>query len=64
MKEYISIKELSEKWSMSTRRIQILCKSGRIEGAVFISNMWFVPPNIIKPLDLRIKQGKYIKKKK
>ena len=31
--KYLSIKEVSEKWGISTRRIQILCKEDRICGA-------------------------------
>ena len=34
--KYLSIKEMSEKWGISTRRIQILCKEGRIPGII----MW------------------------
>ncbi len=30
---YINISEAAEKWGISTRRVQVLCKNGRIEGA-------------------------------
>ena len=35
--KYLSIKEMSEKWGISTRRIQILCKEGRIPGIIMIA---------------------------
>ena len=34
MKGYLTIKQVVEKWNISPRRVQVLCSSGRIEGAV------------------------------
>ena len=62
--EYLSIKQTSEKWGISTRRIQILCNEGRIPGATRIGSYWAIPSNIEKPKDERIKTGKYMKKDK
>lgn len=59
--EYLSIKQTSEKWGISTRRIQILCTEGRISGAVKIGSYWAIPQNAEKPKDERVKSGKYIK---
>ena len=59
--EYLSIKQTSEKWGISTRRIQILCTEERIPGAVKIGSYWAIPKNAEKPKDERIKTGKYIK---
>ena len=59
--EYLSIKQTSEKWGISTRRIQILCTEGRIPGAVKIGSYWAIPQNAEKPKDERVKSGKYIK---
>lgn len=61
--DYISIKQLSEKWGISTRRIQILCRDGRIPGAMRIASTWAVPADAEKPADARITSGKYIKNK-
>ena len=61
--DYISIKQLSKKWGISTRRIQILCRDGRIPGAMRIANTWAVPLDADKPKDARIKSGRYIKTK-
>lgn len=59
--DYVSIKQLSEKWGISTRRIQILCRDGCIPGAMRIASTWVVPADVQKPKDARIKSGKYIK---
>ncbi len=61
--EYISVKEAAEKWGLSTRRIQILCTGGRINGADRIGNMWVIPKDAEKPKDARIRSGRYIKNK-
>ncbi|HLR36007.1 MAG TPA: helix-turn-helix domain-containing protein [Tissierellales bacterium] len=37
---YISIKEASEKWGISDSRIRLLCREGRIEGAIKIGRNW------------------------
>ena len=61
--EYLSIREISEKWGIGSRRIQTLCVTGRIEGAARLGNIWAIPKNAEKPKDARIKSGRYIKKK-
>lgn len=60
--EYISVKEAAEKWGLSTRRIQVLCTGGRINGADRIGNMWVIPKDAKKPKDARIRSGRYRKK--
>lgn len=59
--EYLSIKQISEKWGISVRRIQVLCTEERIPGATKIGSYWAIPANAKKPKDQRIKSGKYIK---
>ena len=61
--DYLSIKETSLKWGLSTRRINVLCTEGRIPGATRIGFYWAVPADAEKPKDARIKSGKYIKSK-
>lgn len=61
--EYLSISQTSKKWNLSVRRIQTLCVTGRIPGAVKIGSYWAIPFDAIKPKDERIKTGRYIKKK-
>lgn len=50
---YMSIKEISEKWQISDRRIRLLCSKGRIEGAVKIGRNWSIPEDAVKPFDAR-----------
>lgn len=61
--DYLSIKQTSEKWGISTRRIQVLCGEDRIPGAIKIGSYWAIPANAEKPKDDRIKTGRYIKNK-
>ena len=58
---FLSTKQASDKWGISSRRIQILCAEGRIEGAIRIGNIWAIPDDAKKPKDARVKSGKYIK---
>lgn len=62
--EYMSISEASAKWNISNRRIQVLCAQERIPGACRIGNMWAIPKNAEKPVDARIRSGKYCKTQK
>lgn len=61
--KYLSIKQTSEKWDISVRRIQVLCSEDRIPGAMKIGSYWVIPADAEKPDDQRIKSGKYIKNK-
>ncbi|MCC8050826.1 MAG: DNA-binding protein [Clostridiales bacterium] len=59
--EYLSIKQVSEKWGLSTRKINTLCFEGCIEGAIKIGFYWAIPVDAEKPKGERIKSGRYIK---
>ena len=59
--EYCSIRQISEKWGISVRRIQVFCVEKRIPGAVKIGYSWAIPADAEKPKDARVKSGKYIK---
>lgn len=61
--EYMSINQAAQKWGISPRRIQVLCKQDRIPGVCRIGNVWAIPKVAKKPEDARIKSGKYIKAK-
>lgn len=58
---YITIQKAASKWGISCRRIQVLCAEGRIAGAIKFGRQWAIPDNLPKPIDARIKSGKYIK---
>ena len=59
---YLSVSQTAEKMGISTRRIRILCGEGRIPGAMRIGAFWAIPDDAAKPIDARIKNGKYVKK--
>lgn len=61
MNEYMTIKDAAKKWGIGERRINTLCKEGRIEGAAKCGNSWAIPADAKKPIDQRIKTGRYIK---
>jgi hypothetical protein len=63
MDQFITLKEASEKWGITERRIRILCTEGRIEGATTMGPLWVIPADSVKPDDKRVKTGKYVKKK-
>lgn len=51
--EYSTTAEMAEKWKISQRRVAILCKEGRIDGAILKGNVWLMPSDAIKPIDPR-----------
>jgi Fic family protein len=59
--KYMSISEASIKWKISDRRIRVLCKEGRIEGAVKFGRNWLIPYDATKPADARVSQKKTYK---
>lgn len=60
--EYLSIRQTAEKWGLSKRRIQVLCSENRIPGAMKVDSSWVIPADAEKPVDARIRSGKYVKK--
>ncbi|MCI6006328.1 MAG: DNA-binding protein [Blautia sp.] len=61
--KYLSTFETAEKWGISHRRVSILCNQKRIPGAQRAGSRWIIPEDAEKPVDARIKSGKYIKTK-
>lgn len=59
--EYMTIQQTAEKWGITSRRVQVLCSKGRLEGARKFGRQWAIPIDCSKPNDARIKSGKYIK---
>ena len=51
----VQIKEASEKWNISERRIRQLIQDGRIQGAIKIGTTWNIPEDATKPVDKRYK---------
>ena len=46
---YITVKEASEKWGVSTRRVQVLCSQERIKGAYRFGRDWMIPATAVLP---------------
>jgi len=53
MFDYISAKDIANKWNISQRRVAIFCMEGRIKNAKKLGNMWLIPNNAEKPIDKR-----------
>ena len=58
MNGYITVQEAAEKWEVTPRQVQILCKENRIEGATRMSRIWIIPENAKKPTLDKRKVGK------
>ena len=59
--DYMTIKEAAEKWGLSTRRVQTICNEGMIPGVMKFGREWAIPKEAEKPIDKRVKSGKYKK---
>ena len=49
MNGYITVQEAAQKWGVTPRQVQILCKENRITGATRLSRIWIIPENADKP---------------
>ena len=47
--KYLSTTEVSKKWGIGRRRIEILCASDRVPGAALVGNTWIIPEDAEKP---------------
>jgi DNA-methyltransferase (dcm) len=56
MRDYLSVVEISQRWNITTRRIQVLCNKQRITGAIKQSGIWLIPFDAKKPE--KLKSGK------
>lgn len=61
MSETMTVKEAVARWNISERRVLVLCKEGRIDGAQKLGRSWSIPANAQKPADQRVKSGEYKK---
>ena len=56
--DYLKIDEVAAEWGISTRRLQILCAEGKIEGATRFGRAWMIPKDAKKPADGRTRAGR------
>jgi len=59
MNEYLTIKEIAERWEVTPRRIQKMCAEGKISGAKKFGRDWAIPADSEKPKDGRVTTGEY-----
>ena len=52
---FFTVKQASEKWGISDRRIRVLCSEGKIPGAYREGRVWKIPVDAKKPADGRYK---------
>ena len=53
MNGYITVQKAAEKWGVTPRQVQILCKENRIVGAMRMSRIWIIPENAQKPTNTK-----------
>ena len=53
MNGYMTVQEAAEKWGVTPRQVQILCKENRIQGVVRMSRIWIIPETAEKPTNDR-----------
>ena len=58
MFEYMTAQGAAEKWNVSLRWVQRLCKENRIEGILNVNRVWLIPKDTQKPVDARRKENK------
>lgn len=51
----LTVQQTAEKWNMSVRGVQNLCKLGKITGAVRFGASWMIPADAQRPADKRRK---------
>ena len=54
--DYINAQQAAEKWNISDRRVRVLCREGKISGAVKEGKSYKIPANAQKPADGREKK--------
>ncbi len=50
MNDYMTTKEAAEKWHLSQRQVQNLCKKGYVSGVIKINNGYLIPKDINRPV--------------
>lgn len=56
---YVTINEMSERWGLKPRTVQIMCAEGKIKGATKFGRSWAIPSDTERPQDGRVISGKY-----
>jgi len=59
--DYVTPKDKANEWSLTQRRVEVLCDKGRIPGAYRLGRVWAIPKDAEKPIDGRTKAAKFVK---
>ena len=46
--QYLSAKEIAEKWGVSPILVRRLCRQGRVPGAVCKNGVWHIPEDAVR----------------
>ena len=58
MNGYITSQEAADKWGITVRQVQILCKDQRIAGSERMGKIWVIPEDAPKPTRNKAKTAK------
>ena len=61
---WITTQQAAEKWGVTIRRVQALCKNGQIDGVMRVGSSWLIPKDLPKPTDGRERNGRKPSSKK
>ena len=56
--DWITPKQASEKWGITERQVQSLCKRGKIPDVMRLGRSWVIPKTTLKPMDGRTRAAK------
>jgi len=57
--DYMTAQQAAEKWNISDRRVRVLCKEGKIYGAIKEGKSYKIPASAMKAADERHKHISY-----
>ena len=56
--EMMTVQQVAEKWGVSVRYVQVLCKKGKLPSALKFGLNWMIPADAERPRDGRYKENK------
>lgn len=56
--EYTSVKEIANKWEITSAYVSAMCAAGKISGAYKEGKEWRIPCDVERPIDKRVKMNK------
>ena len=56
--DWKTTRDAAEEWDLTMRRVQVLCETDKVKGAVRFGRVWMIPKNAPKPSDGRAGNGR------